>query len=183
MKSVQTENSFFADKVRLRLAHLPDKNPIRVLDCFSADGSLWKEIQKHTEKKIQVLRIEKEKGKRGTYLPGDNIKYLSTIQLDIFDVVDLDAFGVPYPQLKILFERKYQGHVYVTFIQSLFGALPSDMMTELGFTEAMIRKAPILIYKAGRSRLLTYLGQKGISKTQIISIGRKHYLHFLALGR
>lgn len=183
MKSVLTENSFFEDKVALRLAHLPKKDTVKILDCYSADGSLWREIQGRTEQKLQVLRIEKEKGKKGTYLPGDNLKYLSAFDLDAFDVIDLDAFGVPYFQLKILFERGYGGHVYVTFIQSMFGRLPPPMLEEIGFTAAMVEKAPILFSKGGRSRLLQYLALHGVPKTQIISIGRKHYLHFLAPGR
>lgn len=183
MKSVQTENSYFEDKVQLRLAHLPKKDTVRILDCFSADGSLWREIAARTDQRLQVLRIEKEKGKKGTYLPGDNLKYLGSLDLQSFDVIDLDAFGVPYAQLRILFERGYKGHVYVTFIQSLFGRLPPDMLEEIGFTSAMVAKAPILFSKGGRSRLLQYLALHGVQKTQIISLGRKHYLHFLAPGR
>lgn len=180
MKPVLTENSYFADKVALRLAHLPNKSTLRILDCFSADGSLWQEIRKKTKKKLQVLRIEKERGKRGVYLPGDNLKYLSVLDLQQFDVIDLDAFGVPYEQLKILFDRKYAGHVYVTFIQSMFGRLPPAMLEEIGFTPAMTGKAPSLFNRAGRAHFLAYLGAHGVKKTQIISIGRKHYLHFRA---
>jgi len=183
LKPVQTENSFFAEKVTLRLEHLPKKDTLRILDCFSADGSLWKEIQKRTKQKLQVLRIEKEPGKRGSYLPGDNCKYLASLDLQSFDVIDLDAFGVPYAQLRILFERGYKGHVYVTFIQSMFGRLPPAMLEEIGFTAAMIEKAPSLFNRAGRVHFLAYLGRHGIKKTQIISIARKHYLHFQAPGR
>lgn len=181
MKSAQTENSFFADKVQLRLDHLPAKDPIRVLDCFSADGSLWREVQRQAKAKLQVLRIEKEKGKRGTYLWGDNLKYLSGLDLSSFDVVDLDAFGVPYKQLKILFERQYKGDVYVTCIAGMAGIgsrIPDAMLEEVGYTAAMVKKIPSLFARHPRRVLLAYLARHGVRRASIISIGRKHYLHF-----
>jgi hypothetical protein len=180
LKSALTENSYFADKVQLRLDHLPKKDTIRILDCFSADGSLWKEIQKQTAAKLLVLRIEKEKGKKGTYLPGDNLKYLKSLDLSTFDVIDLDAFGVPHAQLKIIFERLYRGHVYVTFIPGIGGLfrLPDAMLEEIGYTRAMVKKVPSLFARHPRRAMLAYLARHGVQKTQIISIGRKHYFHF-----
>lgn len=166
--------------MELRRANLPEKETIRVLDCFSADGSLWREVQAHTKAKLQVLRIEKEKGKRGTYLPGDNLKYLKSLDLSSFDVIDLDAFGVPYAQLKILFERGYRGNVYVTFIPGIGGLfrLPDAMLEEIGYTRAMVKKVPSLFARHPRRALLAFLARHGVKKVKIISIGRKHYLHF-----
>jgi len=164
----------------LRVNHLPKKEAVKVLDCFSADGLIWQEVKKRSKAKIQVLRIEKEKGKKGVYLPGDNLKYLSTLDLSAFDVIDLDAFGVPFEQLRILFDRKFSGSVFVTFIQSMFGQLPIAMLEECGFTRRMVEKVPSLFSRSGRDHLLAYLSRHGVDLVQIISISRKHYLHFLA---
>lgn len=75
MESVKTENSYFEEKVLLRLRFLPEgQDPVRVLDCFSADGKLWEAIKARTQQRIQVLRIEKLPDKKGIYLKGDNLK-------------------------------------------------------------------------------------------------------------
>jgi len=95
-------NSYLADKAMLRLRHLPDTDPVVVLDAFGGSGKVWQCVQANTERKIIRLAID-EKNIPGT-LKGDNRKFLPTLDLTKFHVIDLDAYGVPYEQLEIIFK-------------------------------------------------------------------------------
>lgn len=177
MSNHQTENSFFEIKVNLRLENLPDK-PLKVLDCFSADGKIWKEIAKHREN-LNILRIEKENNKDGIYLRGDNLKFLSSLDLNQFDVIDLDAFGIPFKQLRIIFQKvKTDKIIFVTFIQSLFGTLPKQMLNDLGYTKQMINKIPTLFNHNGFNKFCCWLFLNKIDKIKFYNLQNKYYITF-----
>lgn len=174
---MKTDNSHIKEKVQLRLDCLKKKN-ISVLDCFSGTGKLWNIVKQKTKSKIFVIGIEKEKGKNKLSLIGDNLKYLKTINLSKFDIIDLDAWGYPINQLEILFERKYKGIVIVTAIQSMQGCLPRKMLYQLGYTKEMIDKNPILFYRNGLGKLQNYLYLHGIQVIEGYFINNKNYFHF-----
>jgi hypothetical protein len=175
---MKTDNSYFKEKVQLRIDSLPDKKEIFVLDCFSGTGSIWNEVKKSTKKNIQVLSIEKESGKNSVALVGSNLKYLNILELSKFDIIDLDAYGIPYPQLNILFKRKYKGIVHVTAIQSGMGQLPKGMIKELGYTEQMIKKIHSIFNTKGVEKLKNYLYLHGINNIEGYFINRKNYFYF-----
>ena len=174
---IKTDNSFLADKVALRAGMLPNKKQVKVLDCYAGTGRIWEQVVKKTGKNINVVSIDIDQ-KQDFVLLGDNEKWLAMMDLTGFDVIDLDAYGVPFKQLEILFDKKYKGLVFVTFIQSLYGGLPYDMLECLGYTKAMIEKCPSLFFKKGRDKFLGYLKTKGIELVQVREDGRKHYLAF-----
>ncbi len=178
MNKVQTDNSFFADKVLLRLRHLPDSNIIRVLDCFSGNGLIWDTVKKYTDKKIIVVRIDKEAGKKGLYLHGDNLKFLKNMDLSKYNVIDIDAYGIPYKQMDILFRRNVSAVVFVTFIQSLYGGIPLKMLQSYGFTRKMINKTPSLFYKKADGVLYNYLASNGVTKIYMRRALQKRYFCF-----
>lgn len=179
MKQVQTDNAFFEEKVLLRLESLPEKPVIKVLDCFSGNGLLWAEVKKRSGKTIQVLRMDEKPDREGVYLKGNNTKYLASVDLSLFDIIDLDAYGSPFKQLEIIFKRRYSGIIHVTFIQSMMGVLNKNMLMQLCYTDKMIKKIPSLFNKNGLTKLLEYLYLKGsIEKVRIFSNGRKNYFWF-----
>ena len=154
--SKKTDHSYFEEKVRLRISALPEGNPLKVLDLLSGDGRIWSEIQKRTGREIMVLRIDREPGKRGIYLQGDNRKY--NFDFSEFDCVDLDAYGVPFPQLERIFTSERHPRVlFITFIQSIWGTLPRKMLNALGYTDRMIKKVPTVFNRAGQEKFLRYL--------------------------
>jgi len=161
------------------MAALPKQKSIRVLDCFSADGKLWDEIRKRTTCQISITRIEKREGRKGSYMQGDNRKFLMGMNIDQFDLIDLDAFGVPFDQLEILWP-KFRPHqtVVLTFIQSGFGQLPKAMLLQLNITHRMYRKCPILCCKNGYEKLKDYLAIHGIKKLYSVQFNRKIYSYF-----
>jgi len=180
---VQTNNSFLADKVALRAAHLPD-GKIRVLDCYGGEEKIWKAVRKITGKKIISLPIDtKEYNETSFYLSGDNRAYLQSINLKNFDVIDLDAYGVPFDQLEMIFKSEFNGVVFVTFIQSIMGQLPLALLRSVGFTDEMIKKCPTLFGKSGWKYFLEYLSLRGIKKIWHRSHARKHYIGFSCADR
>jgi len=178
MSKVQTDSSYLETKIKLRLENLP-AGTCDVLDCYAGTGQIWNIIKQRTKKKINVLGIEL-KETQGIYLHGDNRKFLSSIDLTRFNVIDLDAYGVPYHQLKIIFARNLQPGttIFVTFIQILYGGLPHGMLSDIGYSLSMIKKCPALFYKNGFEKFKRFLAINGIGQIKHYSYQKKHYLCF-----
>lgn len=175
MNKVATDNSHFNLKVKLRLENLPAPDQINVLDLFSGEGLLWTEIKNQSKKQITTLRIDVKTNIKGLYLKGDNLKFFNSLDLNDFHCIDVDAYGVPYKQLKEILTRNYKGIIFITYIQSVFGKLPKKMLMDLNYTERMINKAPTLFDKNGLQKLNDWLSLYDIKKIKRYSIGRKHY--------
>ena len=173
----KTDNDFLRDKVDLRIAHLP-VGDIRVLDCFAGRGIVWSAVRKLSGRNIKTLPIDIRNDIFTFHLSGRNEEFLSTMDLSKFNVVDLDAYGVPHEQLRILFNRGYAGVVFVTFIQSLFGMMPKSVLRDVGFSDAMMEKCPSLSSRRGWDFFRQWLA---LNKVRLIfnrSKNRKHYLCF-----
>lgn len=179
MTQKKTDNSFLIDKVFLRLNHLPKKQEIKVLDCYGGDGHIWKEVQKRTKQKISVLKIEKKCTAKGIYLCGDNEKFLQNIDFSKFDVVDFDAYGIPFKQLEIFFQ-KYPKNVvvFVTAILTMQGGLQKKMLEKIGYSKKMIEKIPTLFAKNEIDKIKQYLAINGVKKIWLRKYSRKNYLCF-----
>jgi hypothetical protein len=177
MNRVRTDHSFFEEKVRLRIDGLSNGEPLKVLDLFSGNGLIWEEIQRRTGREIQALRIDKERGKRGAYLVGDNLKF--DLDYGAFDILDVDAYGVPFRQLERIFAQSSKPkRIFITFIQSQWGTLPRKMLNALGYTDRMTKKVPTLFNRAGQEKFLRYLALRGVEKCQIFYTPdrRKNYV-------
>lgn len=168
----------FDTKVALRLMSLPTKNEINVLDCFSGEGKIWDSVKKKTDKKINILSIDiKEYSK--VSLKGDNCKFLKSIDLKKFDIIDLDAYGSPSNQLAILKEKQYKGVVHCTFIQTMMGKINTNILKECGYTDVMIKKIPTLFNKDGLNKILNYVYLKfNVTKFKICTYKNKNYFYF-----
>lgn len=177
MSSLQTDNSFLDDKIRIRENSIKGKSKIKVLDCFAGKGIIWKHLKNKVNANIEVLGIDK-KITKAVNLVGDNRKFLKSLDLNKFDLIDLDSYGVPFDQLEIIFKRSYKGIVVVTFIQSMYGVLNKKLLLKIGFTKGMIKKIPSLIYRDVYGKILSYLALNGVKKIYEISRGKKHYFYF-----
>jgi hypothetical protein len=131
---------YFWDKVRLRLNNLPGKDNLCVLDAYSGDDRNWTKIKQLSSKKINVIAMDKKDKKNKIYFKGDNIKFLQSIDLSVFDIIDLDAYGIPFTQLDIVldyFNKKAEHngcYIFLTFIQTLIGVIPKKLLYSLGYT-------------------------------------------------
>jgi hypothetical protein len=184
MKPVQTDNSYLFTKIKLRLDNLPDKKKIRVLDCYCGNRKIWNYI-KHIRPNIEfeVVGIDVKKDRDGIYLVGDNVKFIKAMDLSRFDIIDLDAYGVPFHQLEAIFKNpKAAGKtVFVTFIQTLYGCLHRGLLDAIGFKKSMVEKIPAIFNKNGIEKLCTYLQIRGVKKVQLYSDAsrKKNYLSFI----
>ena len=183
MKQTQTENSHFEAKVKLRQKFLPDTDSLKVLDCFSADGKLWNEIKKHNpERKINVLRIESRRDAKGVYLAGDNRKILPVINLERYDIIDLDAFGNPFEQLEIIFPRRIKPCRYfcTVIFQTIGKKVQKGLLEQLGYTPKMIKKCWTLCSNNPFEKFCNYLSLHKVKEVYAIRFngGFKNYISF-----
>lgn len=180
MSKVQTDNSYLAEKVQLRLQSIEsiDKPVVRVLEAFAGDGKIWEEVKRHTDKVILILKIDKKDDKRGVYLKGDNLKFLRSFDFQEFDVIDLDAYGSPFKQLQIVFEAGYSGIVHCTYIQTGMGRLDNSLLEAAGYSKEMIKKCPTMFCKDAMRLMENYLHQYGIRQITGYFLQRKNYFYF-----
>jgi len=178
MSKQATDNSHIDQKVALRLTNLPDKEHIRVLDCFAGYGRVWDAVKRRSDKKIDVLAIEKRKLKerKSVYLCGDNMKFMQTFDLNVFDIIDLDDYGFPYEQLDMLFRRRYRGIVFITFGATGGGELPHALLNELGYTNSMISKIKLLFSRDPFKKVCQYLAKHGVVDVEYVKQSNVYYL-------
>ena len=173
----KTDNHYLKDKIMLRASFIGDE-PHNVLDCFGGRGEVWAGVDIVTGKRHGRLPIDIREDV-GFHLHGDNTSYLESLELSRFTVIDLDAYGVPYEQLKTVFKRRYKGIVFVTFIQTMMGQLPYGLLEDVGFSREMIQKTPTLFGRRGWEYFLQWLALNGVKRIEHRSKGRKHYLGFV----
>jgi len=172
----KTDNHFTADKIALRIGMLPDKEVVRVLDVFGGRGVIWRGIKRKTGRDIRVTSIDKRDDISTMHLHGDNAKVIKGLDLSRFDVIDLDAYGIPADQLKTVFDSKFVGPVFVTAIQTMNGGMPKLILDSIGLP----KETPTsLSAKYGFHHLLTWIGMHGVKKIRCRSWHRKHYFGFV----
>ncbi|MCP4178060.1 MAG: hypothetical protein GY756_09855 [bacterium] len=167
-------------KIYLRkeiLSKLKKKNLIKVLDCYAGNSELWNNLILIYN--VDVLSIEKERGKNKRALCGDNLKFLKSLNLGDYHIIDLDAYGIPYLQLLEIFKQKYKGYVVVTAIQSMMGNLNQGLLENYGYSKKMISKCPTLFSRQFERIFFNFLAVNGVKKINIIRKNRKNYLYFL----
>ena len=179
--SKKTDNSYLQLKSNLRLETVNkiDKQIINVLEAFAGDGKIWKEVQSKTDKIINVTKIEIKNGKKGFYLNGDNNKFLPLFDFKHFDIIDVDAYGSPYNQLEVIFEKEFNGYVHCTFIQSGMGQLNKGMLKKIGYSEEMFKKARVMLCSNGMAKMERYLNINGVNEITGHFINRKNYFYFI----
>lgn len=179
-QAIKTNNdlSLINLKVQLRINSIEKfEGQIKVLELFGGDGILWNEVKKLTKKDIIVLGIDKNKYKR-VQLQGDNLKFIDSLILNDFNIIDADSWGSPYHQIQKIFSQNYKGVVHCTFIQSMHGCLNKEMLLRLGYTEKMLSKIKSIFNKSGIEKFKNYLACNGVNEINIVSQNKKNYLYF-----
>jgi len=101
-------NRAFSTKRDLRIdaVDLTGREDCRVLDCFAGTGALWRAVRQERPL-IDVDHIEIDRAVAvGGAMIGDNLNVMAGLDLDVYDVIDLDAFGWPDKQLALIAERR-----------------------------------------------------------------------------
>lgn len=176
MNNQQTDNDKkgFSYKVSIREKNI--HNNTNVLDAYSGMGFVWSSVKKLTKYNINIVEIDNRKDKKNPHLSGDNTKFLLSMNLNNFDAIDLDAYGMPIEQLDIVFKKKFKGTIFITYISSMAGKIPDKLLLELGYTKSMIKKAPSMFNRNPFEKLLAWLWIKEVKTVSYYNINRKYYI-------
>jgi hypothetical protein len=104
-----------AAKVALRLMVLPTDRKARVLDCFAGDHDIWDIANEIATQPIDVLHNDADPSYR-TQLTMTAVDALDSLDLEHFDLIDLDAWRPPVAELSVISTRQYRGVVAYTAI-------------------------------------------------------------------
>lgn len=176
----KTDNHYLADKVMMRIKNSPWPNnrPLKVLDCFGGKGAVWSSVKKISGKSVERTPIDKRIDLMQFHIHGDNSRILTELDLSDYDVIDLDAYGIPADQIDIVINSNFNGVVFVTAIQTMHGGLPHKIIDDLKFPESIKESAPSLVARRGWDYLKEWLFLMGVKKIIHRSKNRKHYFCF-----
>jgi len=130
-RQIKTDNSRLNIKIKMRLDKTNDGDI--VLDCFHGKGVIWDIIKKH--KNIEVYGIEKEKNKGRIALYGECEKVIPSLDLSCYNIIDCDAWGIPYKAIKAVLKNhtlKKGTVIFYTFIQAGMGIINKELLQYTG---------------------------------------------------
>lgn len=131
-----TDNDHVASKVALRIeavTMLGEPREVLLLDAFHGFGRLWHLVDDQLPPgwSLKVFRADRESRRAGT-LKIENTRLLEAIRLDRFDLIDLDAYGFPSQQLKLVARKAPATLVLTTRIARSLGRIPKVITDDLG---------------------------------------------------
>ena len=162
MPTRKSDNSHLAEKVWLRIDHSPP-GPLSVLDAYGGKGVIWQEVKKHRDVS-KYIAIEKERGKNNAALCGENEKLLPILDLSGFNVIDLDAYGIPVEQFEAVMLNKTMRPNTVIFATCILAALapaPYEIGKYIGFSPRTMSKAKHLFNLRIKELLAAMLNKHG----------------------
>ena len=167
-------------KVDLRIEaveSLGEPRHIHVLDAFHGDGVVWSLVKDQLPPGwiVQLYRADYENHAAGT-LKVDNVRLLEVIDLNRFDLIDLDAYGYPDKQLRIIAARAPQIPVVMTTIWRAWGMVPNAVSRDLGFKFPK-GYAKTLVATVGEELWVAWLYQRGYRQTRMI-----RFTHSIGVG-
>lgn len=178
----KTDNSHFAAKVALRMEAIKNLESVNVLDCFAGNNLIWKKIPHDS-----YLGIEKQKGKGELNIYGDNVKIIKSLDLSNYNVIDLDAYGIPGEQMIEIMENKTLADEVViiyTATAMAFSNCSKKFIEKIGIEYDTWNKCRTLWNKHILYLWYFLLSEKcGIKNINLIDIKdrnyRKHYGYFV----
>lgn len=102
---------------------------------------------------FEYVRIDKKKYDGPETIYGDNLKILPSLDLQSFDLIDLDAYGVPNKQLSIIAEKAPNVPVAVTCIMQSMSPVPRQVLVECGVPEEWTDAKRVSPLVFGRDRI------------------------------
>lgn len=177
----KTDNDRFDLKIKLRREALQEAklNNINVLDVFAGENHIWKKLGYDT---YQGIEIEVGKGDNNIY--GDNLKIIPNLNLSKYNIIDLDSYGIPFPQMELVLNSNQlqKGTLIIyTATNNSISNLNKSCIEYFGVEE---------IYKENKSMLNGYglnmfygmLYDKGVKKIKEYNIDKnykKRYGYFI----
>lgn len=134
-------------KLEMRERVLEHVTPARVFDAFCGpDGEMWRAVWSRAASYVGCDEVYVPFDPRRRFV-GDNRRVMRAIDLQAFNVFDLDAFGEPWEQLTILAARRTwqdgeRGAIILTW---------SDLKTRWGYaSHALASAAGLKTLKVGK---------------------------------
>jgi hypothetical protein len=158
-KASTRDNSLLREKVALRKAAIEGigKKTVSILECCCGEGAIYRTLE--TDISLNITKIDVRTDLKGVYLVGDNRRFLKTLDLSRFDVIDVDGHGVPFEQLEIIINSGFVGTVVATMIETGVCGVPFKLLAALGIVP---RGAANLFRRQSRKYLFYYLGSVGV---------------------
>jgi len=183
MSSKQTDNSRYAEKLKLR--DIVSKENDKVLDCFHGNGKIWRQI--NTIKNVNVIGIEKDRDKGdASTIYGLAEKVIPSLDLSKFNIIDFDAYGSPYKSLKQIFDNKTlkEGtYILYTFILTGMGTADKLLLKEIGINSNMYKQCRLIYKKYSFIAFKHFLYKNGVRSIYnyhfIDSHSNKNYGYFV----
>lgn len=155
-----TDNTNLKDKIRLRKMCTEDLDSLKVLDLFAGENKIWRNF-----KTDRYFGIEMEKGK-GRNLHADNLKVIPTLDLTDFNVIDCDAYGIPYKQMEALYKNptlQKGTRIIYTSISNKMSRVSKECLIENNLYH-MYQKNEILFNRYAQELFFEMLRKKGVHK-------------------
>lgn len=195
IKRKKTDNAHVGIKVAVRqeaIANLTDG--VRVLDCFCGNNVLWKSVcascpvpgaQAQGFPDV-YLGLEKVNGKGSRNIHGDNLRLIPSLDLSRYNVIDLDAYGIPGAQLIALLQNKTLPDKVVVVYTAITNAVScgqKKMIQAAGVPYEAYRKCPTLWNKKMLDLWYFVLLKIGVEKVFRVVVNEssyeKHYGYFV----
>lgn len=102
-KGKKTDNASYPAKRLIRKDVFGIHDDVRVLEVFCGSGIMYRDVWKDAEK---YKGIDKRKFfDERDLICGDSMKALTLVDLNGFNVIDIDAYGSPYNELNYIIEN------------------------------------------------------------------------------
>lgn len=149
-------------KVELRRRVLEHVKPAQVLDLFCGKRTLWRQVWQYAQEYTGCDEAPWTIAEAPRFVC-DNRRLLRCLDLQAFNVFDLDAFGQPWEQMAILAARRawHPGEVGAVVLtdgstlKTRFGEMPRAMQVLCGFSGTRI---PATMAKSEELRRLALSG-------------------------
>ena len=158
--SAYTDNANLAKKVSLRKEATKGIKELKVLDLFAGENLIWSKI-----KTDRYFGVEAEKGK-GKNLNVDNRRIIPALDLSQFNVIDCDAYGIPYEQISMIFDNPtlQNGTVIIyTCITGVLNRICVKALKDFDLQENY-KRSRVLYNKYSRDMFFEMLRRNGVKK-------------------
>lgn len=171
-------SNYFNLKVDMRLESLPD-SPVKVLECFAGEGKLWDAVQKRFNHHIKRTRIDINEYPGTGNIKGDSLRIIIKINLDGYDLIDLDSWGSPISHLDVIFKREWRGIVHCTYCCPI-PLNPQKKLARVYYKmdNEVIKEKPSIFAKNLEEMILKYMFLNGVKDITGYLSPKHNYFYF-----
>lgn len=170
--SKTTDNQNIRHKLYLREMATSGLRERNVLDLFAGKKEIWSRLEHST-----YLGVDKKKARADGVVMADNRKVIPTLDLSKFNVIDLDSYGIPSEQIRLLFENgtMCDGTVVIyTLITNKLVVMPNNLRKYAGISD-MYNKSSTLFCGHSEALFYDWLASMGVKSVREYSEPSSQY--------